>query len=221
MKLCNYRRPRNGEGSCLLTTNQLRGEPFRWGATLVFRRGDESSSWYTTDCYRCTEAMSAVCPYRVHTPNPRLTQPAKPNPRCRRCKIRHRTKVAKEFCKAKGRFEKALCPWSEKGSSENIWSTERLRNQYHWMLWPWVVSEIANRDDRKCQDCGREESYQYREHLECHHIIPRGLGGKEHPANLKTVCRECHQKYGKLFNKKIRRLKKGKNLKNQSNLEES
>lgn len=39
--------------------------------------------------------------------------------------------------------------------------------------------------------------------MEVHHIIPRGLGGTDHPRNLKLVCYKCHAKYNEKFNGKI------------------
>jgi 5-methylcytosine-specific restriction endonuclease McrA len=39
--------------------------------------------------------------------------------------------------------------------------------------------------------------------FEVHHIIPRGLGGSDHPANLKLVCQNCHKKYNEQFNGEI------------------
>ena len=34
--------------------------------------------------------------------------------------------------------------------------------------------------------CGTEHK------LEAHHILPRHLGGSDHPRNLMTLCRDCH-----------------------------
>lgn len=39
--------------------------------------------------------------------------------------------------------------------------------------------------------------------FEVHHIIPRGMGGSDHPANLKLVCQNCHKKYNEKFNSQI------------------
>jgi hypothetical protein len=98
------------------------------------------------------------------------------------------------------------------------------------MNWSWVVGEIFERDKWKCQDCGLEcstfewpdgkiyhntcwekvigttiEGYPDKEIIgfEVHHIIPRGLGGSDHPANLKLVCQNCHKKYNEQFNGQI------------------
>ena len=84
-------------------------------------------------------------------------------------------------------------------------------------LWVIIQERILIRDNHTCQDCGvslreweknREtllgESHSMEEWdahigikpmLEVHHIIPRIKGGSDHPANLKTVCKNCHAKY--------------------------
>ena len=48
----------------------------------------------------------------------------------------------------------------------------------------WVI----NRDNWRCQWLSKEHS----ERLDCHHIIPRSLSGKNEKENLITVCRKCH-----------------------------
>jgi hypothetical protein len=67
-------------------------------------------------------------------------------------------------------------------------------------LWNKVKISILRRDAFTCQDCGRSSKEigrgkNWRSGLEVHHIVPRSLGGTEHPGNLKTVCVECHRSY--------------------------
>lgn len=53
---------------------------------------------------------------------------------------------------------------------------------------------------RVCSKC-RKAISDYKE-LDLHHIIPRGMGGKDEPENLMALCRDCHNKKG-LENKGI------------------
>ena len=46
---------------------------------------------------------------------------------------------------------------------------------------------VFKRDGFRCQRCGS------RVNLECHHIIPLGMGGTNHPNNLITLCHRCHE----------------------------
>lgn len=48
---------------------------------------------------------------------------------------------------------------------------------------------IFGRDNYICQICGKKIS-----HPHCHHIIPIGIGGTNHPRNLQTLCKLCHKK---------------------------
>jgi 5-methylcytosine-specific restriction endonuclease McrA len=54
--------------------------------------------------------------------------------------------------------------------------------------WAWsrVVAHVKRRDRFTCQRCGA----MYR--LEVDHIVPRRLGGSDHPDNLRTLCHDCH-----------------------------
>lgn len=44
---------------------------------------------------------------------------------------------------------------------------------------------VFKRDDHKCRICGAHAQ-------SVHHIRPRQFGGKNHPRNLISLCRECH-----------------------------
>jgi uncharacterized Zn-finger protein len=66
------------------------------------------------------------------------------------------------------------------------------------MLWPKVHITILRRDGFTCQDCGRYGRRLIDGRIrgqEVHHIVPRSEGGTEHPANLKTLCHQCHKRY--------------------------
>lgn len=45
---------------------------------------------------------------------------------------------------------------------------------------------VLGRDDWKCRNCGRGDM------LDPHHVIYRSAGGSNHPNNLLTLCRVCH-----------------------------
>ena len=84
-------------------------------------------------------------------------------------------------------------------------------------LWEILAKAVIRRDAFTCQDCGKafkvndygEISNRWTE-AEVHHIIPRGLGGSDHPSNLKLVCFMCHKKYNEKFNGIIKRANRAK-----------
>jgi len=59
---------------------------------------------------------------------------------------------------------------------------------YGSFWWPIARSAVMERDSNKCQLCGSTEL------LEVHHVMPRHLGGSDHPFNLVTLCRFCHDR---------------------------
>lgn len=76
---------------------------------------------------------------------------------------------------------------------------------YSTAEWKALRSQALKRDNYTCQDCGKkgkEHTYSRdKAILIVHHVIERKDGGKDELANLKTTCRECHQKtnhYGAL-----------------------
>jgi 5-methylcytosine-specific restriction endonuclease McrA len=67
-------------------------------------------------------------------------------------------------------------------------------------LWHRIQITILRRDRFTCQDCGRDHREVGRKKngkgmLEVHHIVPRSIGGTDHPGNLKTLCHRCHRRY--------------------------
>lgn len=50
-----------------------------------------------------------------------------------------------------------------------------------------VRNGVLARDGYRCVDCSGTTD------LEVDHIIPRAVGGSDHPANLRTLCRRCHR----------------------------
>lgn len=103
---------------------------------------------------------------------------------------KHRTEKAARFCKVNTEFERikdvfSSTPYSDYGTKEPIMDFDGFRD----LFWPLITLYIKERDGERCVDCGATEN------LEVHHIIPRKYGGSDHPANLKTLCHNCHWKY--------------------------
>jgi len=57
---------------------------------------------------------------------------------------------------------------------------------YRSYWWPIVRSAVMECDVFRCQLCSNQKS------LGVHHIMPRHLGGSDHPFNLVTLCAFCH-----------------------------
>lgn len=53
--------------------------------------------------------------------------------------------------------------------------------------WPTLRKHIFNRD-RSCVNCGTSRA------LQVDHVVPRSLGGYDHPSNLRLLCRACNQR---------------------------
>lgn len=60
-------------------------------------------------------------------------------------------------------------------------------------LWPRIREIIISRDGHRCQKCGDSVAGRASWLVEVHHVIPRVEGGSDHPANLMTLCAECHR----------------------------
>ena len=52
--------------------------------------------------------------------------------------------------------------------------------------WREMRREALQRDNRRCQVCGKEYSGQV------HHVTPRSQGGTDDLSNLMTLCGKCH-----------------------------
>ncbi len=50
---------------------------------------------------------------------------------------------------------------------------------------------VHARDKGECRECGRKVSFR---RFNCHHVLEVSQGGTNHPTNLVTLCRECHEK---------------------------
>lgn len=112
---------------------------------------------------------------------------------------KHRTETAVEYCHVATpwREKEALLmttPWQSEGTTEE-WSDLGRFRAHFWALTRWHIMKR----DQVCQyeHCGIFEGqhtnkWQYHT-LEVHHIIPRRLGGTDHPANLISLCHDHHR----------------------------
>lgn len=116
--------------------------------------------------------------------------------------------------------EVAGTSFSPQGTKEEFypaWILELKAINVKVQLWANLANAIIRRDKFTCQDCGKTfKENDYGEitnrwtEAEVHHIVPRGLGGSDHPRNLKLVCFQCHQRYNEQFNGFIKKAKRAK-----------
>ena len=114
---------------------------------------------------------------------------------------KHRTKTGVEFChhatpwrKKESQIE--TIAWNPEGTTEE-WSDLGRFRPHFWSLMRWYILKR----DRVCQyeQCGIVHEQSHRRGgweypvLEVHHIIPRRLGGTDHPANLISLCHDHHR----------------------------
>lgn len=104
-----------------------------------------------------------------------------------------------------------LEPWKKKHPRMSKWHPEwfvdynkegfyksQTKHTYSWTA-TWIL--VLQRDKSICRVCGSngkgqeildKDGDERRCGIEVQHIIPRSQGGADHPANLITLCRECH-----------------------------
>ncbi len=140
-------------------------------------------------------------------------------------------KAFKDWCDKFTPSTSTLQGTREQVYPQELLDFQGFSNMQRDYLWPFIAERIIERDKHKCQDCGLEADHWTSEHdnhtywstgassnqhtdeygvlrkdwipFEVHHIIPRGMGGSDHPANLKLVCKNCHSKYNEKFNGEI------------------
>lgn len=56
--------------------------------------------------------------------------------------------------------------------------------------WNRIRFWVFKRDNYTCQICGRQNVTK----PDCHHLIPIGRGGSNHPNNLICCCSACHRR---------------------------
>lgn len=111
-------------------------------------------------------------------------------------------------------------PYDSFGTKEEFyptWILELKARNVKIQLWEILANAVILRDKATCQDCGKVFKltsygviYPRWTEAEVHHIIPRGLGGSDHPKNLKLVCFDCHKKYNEKYNGFIKKAKRAK-----------
>lgn len=101
------------------------------------------------------------------------------------------------------------CPWcgKEVNNKRRRYCSDECRERFAWFtVWnrgrdPYSL-RMLYRDNFTCQDCGEFRAF-INEHgmtipidcgLEVHHIVPVSDGGGDEPANLVTLCVECHKR---------------------------
>jgi len=61
-------------------------------------------------------------------------------------------------------------------------------------IWNQFKELLLELYDRRCARCGAATSrMRYDEPLEIDHIVPKSLGGPDHPINMQILCRACNQ----------------------------
>lgn len=53
--------------------------------------------------------------------------------------------------------------------------------------------DVYQRDDFRCQNCGRKGGPKGNTELHAHHVVPKSNGGSHELSNLKTLCKRCHK----------------------------
>ena len=112
---------------------------------------------------------------------------------CQYCGKKHwTTSKSRELCEAYYLFRKGT--QSIKDHPEYAPREAGTNEPSPWPKIDWSSTKyiIMDRDENKCQDCGAHWPNQPNIVLEVHHIIPRTGHGTDHPANLITLCHECH-----------------------------
>lgn len=57
--------------------------------------------------------------------------------------------------------------------------------------WDRLRRFVHARDKGECRECGRKVSFRK---FHCHHVLEVSQNGTNHPTNLVTLCRACHEK---------------------------
>jgi hypothetical protein len=68
--------------------------------------------------------------------------------------------------------------------------------------WSVRASLVRERDDFYCRNCGKGGGPNGDAELHVDHQTPRSAGGEDHPSNLRTLCRTCHEaRHARVFAK--------------------
>ena len=102
---------------------------------------------------------------------------------------KHRTETGVLYCHVNVPWQKKFdllktTHWQQSGTTE-VWSD---LGRFRDLFWQLTRSAILSRDVH-CQYEGCLNTND----LEVHHIVPRRLGGTDHPANLIALCHDHHR----------------------------
>lgn len=166
---------------------------------------------------RCDRSLAAACPFREWSERAYKARMVS----CPHCHRRHREgSNSQMLCEAWSSVKMELARmrretpeghrYYEEGTTRSPYD-EHTTALIRRLVWQRLKGAVLRRDRYRCQDCGvgfngrRRKVYDPRarggrggyrwESLEVHHIMPRALGGSDHPGNLKTLCPACHQVY--------------------------
>lgn len=130
--------------------------------------------------------------------------------RCPHCGSRHRLCIEVLRCEADHQIERAFSSssgWNVQGSTELLLG-EHIPEHLRRSVWKVVRDRVVVRDERRCQECGKDLSSVPGWLTEVHHIVPKVMGGSDHPSNLKTLCIMCHRRHtdemSMIFNESLR-----------------
>jgi hypothetical protein len=200
LNICRHSIPGKGHGLCVLESSRVLSDDGR--KALIFHGRTDFTP------VECDIRLFKICPFKTNKDGKPVS--SRGTVKCEHCGKAHvpgslNSKMCKEWASFKSAYQEIRreMPGKRKffltGTKEEVYSDdcdEFLRRR----LWNKVKITILRRDQFTCQDCGRSykdiaRGKNKRSGLEVHHIIPRSLGGTDHPGNLKTVCMECHRVY--------------------------
>lgn len=203
MKLCDHRLVRNRPSSCYLM-HLHNGSRDRYREHRALFRDDRIRGLDILIHLHCDDEMSDACPFRQWAPKLKC-EPAKSLwIECEGCGSQHREEQAHQTCVSWHNFLKLYRSqesrsWRPDGTTEDYLSVGPDSELYvkirNW-LWRRIRRYVKRRDSGRCTECGVDVKGR-RVPYEIHHIVPRSRGGTEHPANLRTLCSDCHRKYTK------------------------
>lgn len=91
----------------------------------------------------------------------------------------------------------------------NLFCSQKCRNRYHSVhpskkygsKWSRISLNIRKRDNYTCKNCGTQSFEKYA--MDVHHIVPPenfdSFDEANHPDNLITLCRKCHDDIHKII----------------------
>jgi hypothetical protein len=112
------------------------------------------------------------------------------------------------FCKACGAptpFSGSYCSRKCRTHARD-YSKSRKGLGEHTRISPMEREFVLKRDGGRCMECGKQINLNSPHNYEIHHRLPKRLGGTQHPDNLITLCKKCHNSEYVLIKHAIQRL---------------